>query len=724
MAMSDLTFLERDETIDHAIEAGQRWRSEQRGARERAADAGERGRTRDADTPDRMRKNAGYLAKKVERTGIEVPAELKAELDRMASGGGAEESLDTFFAERVIGDTRDFLASAFLEGGAFASRCVGRIVVPVDRASEAYGTGFLVSPVLLLTNHHVLRDAEEAARSKVEFDYEIGRLGREKTVRRFGLDPGRFFLSDRDLDFALVAVTETDPSGTTLGSFGYCPLIRDEGKILIDDPVNIIQHPSGRMKQAVVRNNRLVNLPQRKAGSERFAHYTTDTEQGSSGAPVFNDQWDVIALHHSGVPEMDKNNNPLDIDGRVWRKGDGAHRLKWIANEGIRISRLVAFIEKETLTGAQAELRTQLFKHGHVDAGPQERIREREPDPPPAPTPQPHATPIRRFRIPISITIEVGETVEGAGTAAGADLDGFAESARPEPDYDRRKGFDRQFLGVAVDLPKPSGALRRQIRTLTAGGTELKYHHYSVLMHGKRRLAAVSAVNVDLGARHQHERKGGDRWFYDPRLPEDAQVGNEAYEGNPLDRGHLTRRADAAWGRTAAEAEHANNDTFHWTNCAPQHEVYNQSTKANREGVLLWGNLEEHIARQTRNGVRKLHVFNGPILSADDADYRGVVALPKEYWKLVTCLDDEGALKAYAFVLSQQSLIDDLPEEEFRVGPYRPFQITLRDLERRTGFGFGALARHDALESTRSQEAFTGDPDGIIPLGSLRDIVW
>jgi hypothetical protein len=49
---------------------------------------------------------------------------------------------------------------------------------------------------------------------------------------------------------------------------------------------------------------------------------------------VFNDRWEVIALHHSGVPRTNPQGEFLDRDGNVWRKGDDPSRLDWVANEG------------------------------------------------------------------------------------------------------------------------------------------------------------------------------------------------------------------------------------------------------------------------------------------------------------------------------------------------------------------------------------------------------
>ena len=183
-----------------------------------------------------------------------------------------------------------------------------------------------------------------AKRSVAEFNYQLGDGGVQLPIERFNLNPDAFFLTDKDLDFALVAVEPRSASGSALASFGYCPLIGAEGKILVRDPVNIIQHPKGELKQIAIRNNTLLDLPEQPP-LDKFAHYETDTEEGSSGSPVFNDQWEVIALHHSGVPRTNAAGQILDRNGNPWPSGGDPDDIDWISNEGIRTSRLVAFIK-------------------------------------------------------------------------------------------------------------------------------------------------------------------------------------------------------------------------------------------------------------------------------------------------------------------------------------------------------------------------------------------
>ncbi|MGH9312367.1 MAG: DNA/RNA non-specific endonuclease, partial [Vicinamibacterales bacterium] len=182
-------------------------------------------------------------------------------------------------------------------------------------------------------------------------------------------------------------------------------------------------------------------------------------------------------------------------------------------------------------------------------------------------------------------------------------------------------------------------------------------------------------------------------------------------------------RADAAWGRTVAEAKRANDDTFHFTNCSPQHEIFNQAKKARQEDLLLWGNIEEHIAAQGKTMGQRLTVFNGPVFRSTDRPHRGL-PVPKEFWKVVVYRQagKKRRLRALAFILSQEGLIANLPLEEFEVGPYRPFQVRVREIEARTKLDFGDLSSADPLKDEGSDEHFEARSDSVL-LTSLDDIV-
>lgn len=237
--------------------------------------------------------------------------------------------------ERVMG-SNDMVSVAYLELAMAAARSVCRVKL---RSSSGhvlgYGSGFMVSPTLMLTNHHVLLDATLARHALAEFDYQDGGEGLPLEPRLFALEPDRFFENDKSLDWALVSVSARSHDGVDLSEFGWLPLIGQTGKAANGEAVNLIQHPEGGPKQLALRENRLIER------LEKYLHYESDTARGSSGAPVFNDQWEVVALHHAAYPRIE-NGQVMSKAGVPWRAEMGDDAVDWRGNEGIRVSVLVA----------------------------------------------------------------------------------------------------------------------------------------------------------------------------------------------------------------------------------------------------------------------------------------------------------------------------------------------------------------------------------------------
>lgn len=206
-----------------------------------------------------------------------------------------------------------------------------------------------------------------------------------------------------------------------------------------------------------------------------------------------------------------------------------------------------------------------------------------------------------------------------------------------------RIGYDPEFLRTSVTLPVLD-AEALQDAVLWEGSNVIPYTHFSLSLSTSRRLARWVAWNIDGAATKRLSRSGID-FAKDPRLPEEFQSGNELYQGNRLDRGHIARRADLVWGE-AAEAQQANEDSFFYTNIAPQMDDFNQSSQ---EGI--WGQLENALYEQVDVEDLKVSVFGGPVFQLGDQVYRGV-GLPSEYWKLIA-FKEGGALKARAFLLTQ-----------------------------------------------------------------------
>ncbi|HTJ98076.1 MAG TPA: trypsin-like peptidase domain-containing protein, partial [Bordetella sp.] len=203
---------------------------------------------------------------------------------------------DSGLAEAVYG-TNDFQPAAFLPDGAAARRAVGRVVLQTPQLSIS-GTGFLISPGLFITNQHVIADADAAAQTTVVFDDELDERGEPRPRTIFRLAPERcaIFSDENDLDYAVIALGERVSGDATVEELGYCPISFTPDRHRKGMNVNIIQHPEGLPKTIAIRNNLLT------ARTDTRLLYETDTDFGSSGAPVYNDQWDVVALHHFGAP--------------------------------------------------------------------------------------------------------------------------------------------------------------------------------------------------------------------------------------------------------------------------------------------------------------------------------------------------------------------------------------------------------------------------------------
>lgn len=223
--------------------------------------------------------------------------------------------------EKVLGDKSHLVKISWLEKALKAAKSVCRIVLP----DGSTGTGFLTIDDYLFTNNHVLPTAQIAGDAYLEFNFEVDATGSSKARYKYFLNPSHFITS-KELDFTRVKV-DASSNPTPLSEWGYLELAPDAQPI-INDPVNIIQHPNGDDKQIALTSNEVISI----WGPRIF--YKADTEPGSSGSPVFNQDWKVVALHHAGK---------LMSEGGlvINEKGDKAS-----ANRGILISHILDEVKK------------------------------------------------------------------------------------------------------------------------------------------------------------------------------------------------------------------------------------------------------------------------------------------------------------------------------------------------------------------------------------------
>jgi len=607
-------------------------------------------------------------------------------------------------AEAAQGNTIDFQPASFLLQGAAIQRAVGFVEVMAAGVS-CTGSGFLISPGLFITNQHVIPDIVAARGAQVVFDRQVDALGRPMPTTTFLLDPDRcaVFSAENVLDYAIVAIGERTSGSADVSGLGFCPLSNRHDKHVIGMSLNIVQYPNGSPKLIAVRNNLLTYR------TETTLLYETDTDHGSSGAPVFNDLWEVVALHHYGEPFLSRQ----DESGRPIPEN---------VNEGVRISSIYNDLAARLaqLDGPPAALLRQALdydKTAQTASGvktlgpPRPSVRSAESallgDIPMTAASSDEI----KIVVPIEISIKVGgglaaqpavSVVEAVQTVAPKSLVRAAEKLRIDADYTNRNGYASDFIvGHVVNLPMPDAELAKQVGALRAGeanadGGVLKYEHFSLIMNRNKRVAMFTATNIDGATYLEVDRKSGkakaaegETWFNDPRVSESFFLGQDFYSAwsDYFDRGHLTRRSDPTWG-TPEQAERANADTFHFTNCSPQHFLFNQSTN-------FWQGVERYVLEQgvlADDSRQHLCVFQGPIYSDAVDHWAEQVQIPSSFFKIVIWKGHDGRLKSVGLVVDQLALLD---KKRFGVSSdldapvkVNQWRVKISEIAKRTGLKF------------------------------------
>jgi hypothetical protein len=201
----------------------------------------------------------------------------------------------------------DTLSVGFLLQGAISARSVAKLrvqrhfdgnpsFVAGGKPDWAVGTGWMIGPRLLITNHHVVnaRVKHEPAASDADF-----KLQAETTQADFDFHEGSpavitvpavaCVAADAALDYALLRLDEAAAERLPM-RLRTNPLTRPEASAL-RERVNVLQHPNGERMRLGFRNNFVVT------GSAEKLSYLTDTAGGSSGSPISDDEWHVAGLH-------------------------------------------------------------------------------------------------------------------------------------------------------------------------------------------------------------------------------------------------------------------------------------------------------------------------------------------------------------------------------------------------------------------------------------------
>jgi endonuclease G len=715
--------------------------------------------------------------------------------------------------ERILkGD--DLTDIKYLLQGVLCARSICRIVVHTEGASPSYGTGFLVAPGVLMTNYHVLGTESDVQVSSAEFNYELDLQGQHLAPTTFTLRTDPKPILCQEFDLAIAAVEPRSQNGRPVEQFSWLPLSAQPGKAFIGEYLTIIQHPRGEPKQVCVRENKVLTY----SGTGPYIWYQTDTDSGSSGSPVFNNAWEVVALHHCSIPNTDDKGQMLTWDGTPVDRNTDSEEVAWIANEGVRISRIVEYLQglgphplaRQVLTAADPPVvklpavlgmttDTSTSMGSGARAGEIQVLSDSDG--------------VTRILVPVEITMKVnvgGMQLQNTGPASlpatppilaapdipptvppaeltpPAEEGGFEKVVVNQMNYEERNGFNPNFLGegLVVPLPKVTDHAEKTIgRVLRfkAGKQgeqkdehELRYWNYSVVMNQDRKLAYFSAANVNSDTFTGERDAAGDTWYEDTRIPSAFQLsGKDKFYGDPFDKGHLTSRSDLQWwyidakeqqsqawlkltekekeARKTAIAKQYGDDSFHWTNCSPQHGAFNRASTKNG----LWRRLElAAINDLSTKNVKKFCIINGSVFDAPgsfmqtvdgvtsvkqlnlegapekDVSYRNV-QIPKLFFKVIAysvksqAVPGKLELRAKAFVVSQENLlnrknIEDF-QEKFTSEEINVYEVTIPALQKLTGLDFGTLSRRDWIGK---EESFTQDMGTPVEINDESELVF
>ncbi|MBL8927661.1 MAG: trypsin-like peptidase domain-containing protein, partial [Pseudonocardia sp.] len=219
------------------------------------------------------------------------------------------------------------IADAFQNPVVFATRLLeiaGRVcwVEILAGSGRSSGTGFLVGPDLVLTNHHVLADVIDGRTPPTAvhcvFDYHIRADGTPDRGVALGLADD-WLVAARppsavdeqpvpdgepapdELDYALVRLTGRPgdanlPGGRTRG---WVDVTAAPPAVTEGTPLLIVQHPDGHPQKLAIDTDGVLGV---NTNATRF-RYGVNTLDGSSGSPCLTFDLALLGLHHSGTKD-------------------------------------------------------------------------------------------------------------------------------------------------------------------------------------------------------------------------------------------------------------------------------------------------------------------------------------------------------------------------------------------------------------------------------------
>lgn len=245
---------------------------------------------------------------------------------------GDEQGLEKNFsgdAQFSVGKIREMLGLC---------RSIGRVR---RRDGDFVGTGFLVdlkallpqrdSELVFVTNAHVIspRESGAARPEHAEITFELADATREPgcyTVAEilFYSPPGRVGELLPTPDRLDICIVRLSPAPSGFAGLAITAAMPSRGP---RTRAYVIGHPRARSMQVSLHDSALLDYDE----LPRLIHYRTPTEPGSSGSPVFDEEWQVIAVHRAGRVDAPRLH------------GNGSYE----ANEGVTLAALCAGLARD-----------------------------------------------------------------------------------------------------------------------------------------------------------------------------------------------------------------------------------------------------------------------------------------------------------------------------------------------------------------------------------------
>lgn len=248
-------------------------------------------------------------------------------------------------------------------------------------------------------------------------------------------------------------------------------------------------------------------------------------------------------------------------------------------------------------------------------------------------------------------------------------------------------GYNPNFIpGEEIPLPilGPTAA-----QAALNGGQVVDHIRFSLTFHQQRGFALYTAHNLDGETLFPEGTIPRDDDFrIDPDVITELQVDDRrGYKHNLWDRGHLVRRASLHWGELD-EAKRGDNESFFWTNIAPQHTRLHSSA---------WGHIERWMVGFADEHDQRTCIFTGPVFTSDDPEHQNFpdeepIRIPAAFWKIMVIKNDH-KLKAAGFLVWQRDYDKDNP---VTFDPHLE-QVRITTLEHIVGMSFGNLRDLDPL---------------------------